>query len=190
MSRKEVDYYEEILEFFLEHIKSDFVSQGLNYGVYGACNIELSQGLNNLIITENITCTQLDYFLKSIQMLNVDIFILVTKEDKYELVILEVKKEKSVGLTELAQLIGYCITSCTKYGVLINVDGGPSPRLKNILAINGDVSLINRLINGEVLTHRLGLMTWNSTTKRVMLTNLGELHSIDDICKGIKSSLG
>jgi hypothetical protein len=118
--------------------------------------------------------------------LNVDIFAVITNGKKYELLILEVKLLKSVGLSQWSQLIGYCMVSDCRYGLLININNGASDRLTELLRQNTDVSKIIRLKenNDRIETH-LGFMQWNSITKNFEYSGLGQLESLSFISNAI-----
>lgn len=142
---------------------------------------EMKSKVEELITEHPIECKCLKDFVRKIPPLNVDIFAVITNSKKFELLILEIKRRKSVGLTQWSQLIGYCIVSNCKYGLLINIDNGASNRLVDLLRLNTDVSKIIRIKENVQMETYLGLMQWNSITKNIEYSSLGQLESLSFI---------
>lgn len=176
--RNEVSYYPEILSFIKNTLKSNFVAADKD-------SIEIYWGKGELktnlkrIIAENpsVPACIVEYANK-VQPLDLDVFALITDGHTYEIAILEVKLMKSVGLKEWSQLIGYCLVSDAKYGLLININNGCSPRLFDILRFENHMSEIINYANNNYHYHYLGFMQWNSVTQNFEYTNLGFIRSL------------
>lgn len=183
--RNEISYYPEILNFIKSTLKSNFIAADKN-------SIEIYWGKGELktnlkrIITENpsLPACIVEYANK-VQPLDLDVFALITDGRTFEIVILEVKLVKSVGLKEWSQLIGYCLVSDAKYGLLININNGCSSRLFDILQFENHLSEIVNLINGTPHCHFMGFMQWNSITQNFEYTNLGHIRSLSMLSKKI-----
>lgn len=182
--RDEVSYYNEIMGFIKDQIESNFQAARNPLKVYCKTG-ELRHGLQEIIRENNITTASIVNFAASTPPLSLDIFALITDGEKYELLILEVKLLKSVGLTQLSQLIGYCIVSNAQYGILINVDGGESPRLTNLIMNEPDVMHIVRHLYGKdvVVEHNLGVMEWDSETQNLTYTGYGRIRTVSELCR-------
>jgi len=114
--------------------------------------------------------------------LNLDIFGVITNGIEFEIIVLEVKLRESTGLAEWSQLLGYCLVSGAKYGLLVNINAGASPRLKDILVTEVDASrIVRRKANGETIEHLLGFMQWNTDTKNFEYSNMGQLWSLSEL---------
>lgn len=185
MSRKirnEVSYYPEIMRFVKEQIESNFRASKNPLKVYCKTG-ELQKGLQEIIQENNITTLAILKFAASTPPLSLDIFALITDGQKYELLILEVKLLSSVGLTQLSQLIGYCVVSNAQYGILINVNGGESPRLMNLLINEPDLlHIVRKLENRPDIEHNLGVMEWDSDTQNLIYTGYGSVKSMSELC--------
>ena len=133
--RNEVSYYNEIMQFVKAQIESNFSAWEKPLKVYCKTG-ELRSGLDAIIRENHITTPAILELASSTPPLSLDIFALITDGVKYELLIIEVKLLKSVGLTQLSQLIGYCIVSNAQYGLLVNVNGGEtsSPTCSSLCA--------------------------------------------------------
>ena len=125
-----------------------------NFRVRNNRDIEVFWGIGELktnlqrIINENPEkCACARDFAQRTPPLNLDIFALITDGTKFELLILEVKLMNSVGLKEWSQLVGYCLVSSSKYGLLLNIDNGASPRLAQILSTEEHLSYIKTIVN-------------------------------------------
>ena len=109
------------------------------------------------------------------------------------MIIFEVKHLTTAGLTQLSQLIGYCIVSDCEYGVLANVDGksgGFSDPLSNIIRTDSELCEIKRLKNNnDTIKTQLGIMNWNSNTKNMEYSNLGKIVSVSDLCDKIAKTI-
>ena len=102
-------------------------------------------------------------------------------EKKFELLILEVKLLKGAGLKEWSQLVGYCLISKARYGLLLNIDEGASSRLSDILIAEEHISHIKTIIDESSYEHCLGFMQWDSLTQNFEYSNLGYIKSISDL---------
>lgn len=182
--RNEVTYYDEIMLFLKEQIESNFTAWEKPLKVYCKTG-ELRKGLQEIVTENTITTPAILQFAASTPPLSLDIFALITDGVKYELLIIEVKLLKSVGLSQLSQLIGYCIVSNAQYGLLINVNGGESPRLINLISNEPDVTFIRRMhaYGGSLVEHNLGVMEWDSATQNMYYTGYGRVKTISALCK-------
>jgi len=182
--RREVSYYPEIMSAIKEQIESNFRSAERKLHVF-TCIGELSAGLRKLVNDHPDTCSCVRDFADRVPPLSLDIFALITNGIKYELLILEVKVGKSAGLSEWSQLLGYCVVSNAEYGLLVNINNGASSRLQNLLRNEPHVSQIVRDVSGEMVTHKLGFLEWNSNTVNFEYSNMGKIRSISALCESI-----
>jgi hypothetical protein len=179
--RNEISYYPEITQFIEMQLQSNFKAMNKdNIHIYWKIG-EMKLKIEELIIEHPIDCNCLKDFIRKMPPLNVDIFAVITDGEKFELLILEVKLRKSVGLAQWSQLIGYCIVTDCKYGLLVNIDSGASDRLIELLRQNTDVSKITRMKKNDKINTFLGFMQWNSITKNFEYSVLGQLNSLSYI---------
>lgn len=177
-TRNEISYYSEIQHFIEAQLKSNFSAQRhRDLAVFWGIG-ELKANLQRIINANLEKCGCAAAFSQRVPPLNLDIFALITDGNKYELLILEIKRMRSVGLKEWSQLVGYCLVSGAKYGLLINVDNGSSPRLSQILSTQAHLSHIQTIIQDETQEHCLGFMQWDSLTQNFEYTNLGMIKSL------------
>ena len=188
MKRKEVDYYNEIAVELVRQFESNLSSN--EYSVKPIIG-EISSGLRTLIANGYSVGDSLEKYSKSVHRLHLDIAILVEnkKTGKFEVIVFEVKKVNNLGLSELSQLIGYCLVSKAKFGVLINVDRAVSREFSIILDGDKDLTEIVRIIDDKKVEHRFAVMVWNSSTLRIEYTNSGAIKSIPDLVKVVEESL-
>ena len=181
--QNEVSHYPEIQEFIEQQIKSNFTAARRKVpDVFWGIG-ELKDKLNWMIINHPEQCKCVVSFAKKVPPLNLDICALITDGVNFELLILEIKLMKGAGLKELSQLIGYCLVSGAKYGLLINIDNGASPRLSQILSSEEHVSHINVKYNNMTHEHYLGFMQWDSLTRNFEYSNLGAIKSLSDLSR-------
>jgi hypothetical protein len=179
--KNEVSYYPEITHFIEMQLQSNFRAKNKNnIHVYWKIG-EMKSKIEELIADFPVECACLKSFARRMPPLNVDIFAVITDEIKFELLILEVKLLKSAGLAQWSQLIGYCMVADCKYGLLVNIDGGASDRLVELLRQNTDVSKIVRIKCNNTIETSLGFMEWNSITKNFEYSGLGQLCSLSAI---------
>ncbi len=181
IKKNEVSYYPEIQQFIEAQLKSNFRS---------ICNRELSvfwgigelkAKLNQIINDNPEKCSCASKFVQNVCPLNLDIFALVTDGNKFQILILEVKLMPSVGLKEWSQLVGYCLVSGAKYGLLLNINNGASTRLSQILSSETHLSHIKTIVNEKVCEHCLGFMKWDAITQSFEYSNLGLIKSLSDL---------
>ena len=195
--RNEESYYPEIMDFVKLQIESNFYASKNPLKVYCKTG-ELRSGLEEIIRENNIETPSILEFASSTPPLSLDIFGLITDGSFYELLIIEVKLLKSVGLAQLSQLIGYCIVSNARYGLLVNVNGGESPRLMELLVNEPNLTCIKRIVplyqvdkstyNNTTIEHNLGVMEWDSDTQNLMYTGYGGIKSLSELCNKISAS--
>ena len=179
-NRNEVSYYPEIQQFIEAQIKSNFYALNRDLEVFWGIG-ELKTNLDRIISENPVKCNCARSFAKRVPPLNLDIFALITDGITFELLILEVKLMKSAGLKEWSQLVGYCLVSGAKYGLLVNIDNGASPRLAQILSTEEHLSCIKTIVNDRAQDHCLGFMQWDSLTQSFEYSNLGMIKSLSEL---------
>ncbi len=189
LRRNEISYYPEIQTFIEAQLKSNFqVQRQREIQVFWGIG-ELKANLQRIIESNPDVCACARNFTLQVPPLNLDIFALITDGLSFQILILEVKLMNSVGLKEWSQLIGYCLVSGAKYGLLINIDNGPSPRLAQILSTEGHLSDIKTIVNNSQQEHCLGFMQWDSLTQSFEYSNLGLIKSLSDLSNQIANEL-
>ncbi|MDD2268333.1 MAG: hypothetical protein PHY15_02140 [Eubacteriales bacterium] len=185
MMRNEVSYYPEIQSFIEAQLKSNFRA-GFHRDLHVFWGIgELKANLHRIITEHPVECACAKTFSRRVPPLNLDIFALITDGNKFELLILEIKLVKSAGLSEWSQLVGYCLVSGAKYGLLVNIENGGSPRLLQMLQTEKHISHIHTTVNNEPREHLLGFMQWDSLTNNFEYSNLGTVKSLSDLSEKI-----
>ncbi|MGN0674477.1 MAG: hypothetical protein ACI4KG_01880 [Oscillospiraceae bacterium] len=181
--RNEVSYYPEIQRFIEQQLKSNFrVGSERELYVYWGIG-ELKTNLQRIIREHPTECDCARAFAQNVPPLNLDIFGLITDGIKFELLILEVKLVRSAGLKEWSQLVGYCLVSGARYGLLVNIDNGGSSRLTELLLTERHLSHIDTVVNNQQFEHILGFMQWDSLTQSFEYSNLGSLKSLSDLSR-------
>ncbi len=181
--RNEISYYPEILSFIKNTLKSNFVAADKDsIEIYWGKG-ELKTNLKRIIAENPCIPNCIVEYANKVQPLDLDVFALITDGRTFEIVILEVKLMKSVGLKEWSQLIGYCLVSNAKYGLLININNGCSSRLFDILQFENHMSEIVNIAHDTYHYHYLGFMQWNSVTQNFEYTNLGYIRSLSMLSK-------
>ena len=185
--RNEASYYPEIQEHIEAQLRSNFLaSNSRDLYVYWGIG-ELKSNLKCIISEHPGICACAAKFAERVPPLSLDIFALITDGKKFELLILEVKLVKSAGLSEWSQLVGYCLVSGAKYGLLVNIDNGASLRLTQMLTDERHISHIRTLVHNEPCVHMLGFMQWSGLTKNFEYSNLGTIKSLSELSKRISS---
>ena len=179
--RNEVSYYPEIQTFIEAQLKSNFrAERQRDLEVFWGIS-ELKSNLRRILDENPEKCACARVFAQQVPPLNLDVFALVTDGLKFELLILEVKLMNSAGLKEWSQLVGYCLVSGAKYGLLVNIDNGASPRLSQILSTENHISHIRTSVGDINREHCLGFMQWDSLTQSFEYTNLGFIRSLSEL---------
>jgi len=185
----EVQYYPEISKELVTQIKANLPDE-MDIKVLPLIG-EIRGSLLTMIANGYDAGEPLKDYSQSIHRLYLDISIILENKEngKFDIVIFEIKKVKKMGLSELSQLIGYCLVSKVKFGVLINVDTAVSQNLSIILDDDPDLTHITRLIDGQKINHELGVMVWNSSTQRIEYTNSGAIKSMPHLVEKLTESL-
>lgn len=182
-TKNEVAYYPEIQRFIEAQLKSNFLAKNnRELNVFWGIG-ELKSNLNRIINENPGKCECARMLAQNVPPLNLDIFALITDTIHYELLIIEVKLMQSVGLKEWSQLVGYCLVSDAKYGILLNINKGASPRLSEILGTKDYISNMANIIREEKHSHYLGFMQWDSLTQCFDYSNLGYIRSLSHLSK-------
>jgi hypothetical protein len=187
-NRIEVDYYNEIAKSLVNTVVANLDNSKFVVKILIG---EISSGLRTLIANGYEAGDLLKTFSKNVHKLHLDISLLVENKEngKFELVIFEVKRTKKLGLQQLSQLIGYCLVSKCKFGVLINVDNSVSGEFSVILDGDKDLTKITRIVNQEEIEHEFGVMVWNSKTQKISYTEAGEIKTIPQLTQKIVNSI-
>lgn len=179
--RNEVSYYPEIQTFIEAQLKSNFrAERQRDLEVFWGIG-EMKSNLRRILNENPEKCACARVFAQQVPPLNLDVFALVTDGLKFELLILEVKLMNSAGLKEWSQLVGYCLVSGAKYGLLVNIDNGASPRLSQILSTENHISHIRTIVGDINREHCLGFMQWDSLTQSFEYSNLGFIRSLSEL---------
>ena len=188
MKKKEVEYYEEIAMELANIIRSNLPDN--NFVVKPLIG-EVSSGLRTLIANGYEAGDLLRNYSKSVHKLHLDISIIIENltTGKFEVIIFEVKRVKNLGLSELSQLIGYCLVSKSKFGILINVDTAVSREFSVILDGDKDLTEIVRIIDSNEIKHCFGVMVWNSVTLKIEYTNSGSIKSIPQLVEQVINNI-
>ena len=185
--RNEESFYDEIMVFIKNQIESNFLSAKRQLKVYCKKG-ELRKGLHEIVAENGLNIKTITDFINKTPPLSLDIFTLITDGIDFQLLVIEVKLLRSVGLQQLSQLIGYTVVSRARYGLLINVDGGESERLTELIHSDEDLMTINQIMsNGKVINHHYGVMEWDSLTHNLTYTGSGEIGTIPKLCKHLSS---
>jgi len=184
--RNEVSHYPEITSFIEAQLKSNLAAKGIQeIEIFWRIG-ELTSNIRSLVVEYPEKCACLERYSKTTPPLNLDVFGVITDGTRFEIIILEVKLTKGAGLSEWSQLLGYCVVSDAKYGLLINIDAGASMRLTGILSAEVDVSkVVRQKSNGLLIEHQLGFVEWNTITRNFEYSNLGQLWSVSAISEAL-----
>ena len=179
--RNEVSHYPEIQSFIEAQVKSNFLAQKHEVlDVFWGIG-ELKTNLLRIINENPDKCECVREYANRVAPLNLDIFALITNGRTFQILILEVKLMNSAGLKEWSQLVGYCLVSGARYGLLLNINNGASPRLSHILETEQHLSYIVETVNHEQIEHYLGFMQWDSLTQNFEYSNLGWIRSLSSL---------
>ena len=180
-TRKEIEYYQEISMRLVDIFKANLPKdQSI---IISSLIGDIHSGLNTLIANGYDVGDKLREYSKEIYHLRLDITLLLEnkRNGKFDLVIFEIKKVKSLGLSEFSQLIGYCLVSKIKFGILINIDNGLSSDFSSILESDRDITEIKRIIDNKIFEHDFGVIFYNSSTKQFEYSNLGKVKTIPNL---------
>lgn len=188
MRRIETDYYQEITAELVKQIQNNIDDE--QYVIKPIIG-EISSGLRTLIANGYEAGEYLKDYSLAVHRLHLDISIIIENRvnKNFEVVIFEIKKVSNLGLSELSQLIGYCLVSKAKFGVLINIDKAVSKDFSIILDGDKDLTNILRLIDDKKICHQLGVMKWNSKTLKIEYTNSGAIKSLPALAEKIVDAL-
>lgn len=184
---KEVEYYDEIAQEIVNQFRAN---------LHGRADIiispligEISSSLRTLIANGYDAGQALVDFAHRVHRLHLDISIVVenSSSGKFEIIIFEIKRVKNLGLTELSQLIGYCLVSKCRFGILMNVNTAVSSEFSIILDADKDITSICRKIGDDEIVHEFGVMVWNHNTKRIEYTNSGAIKSLPELTSKVLS---
>ena len=185
----EVDHYEEIASALISILQANLTEEAY---VVRPLIWEVSAWLRTLIANGYDTWEALREYSRSVHRLHLDISIVIENKNnwKFEIVIFEIKKTRTIWLTELSQLIWYCLVSKSEFWILVNVDNSISSEFSIILNADKDLTEIKRIIDDEVYIHKFWVMVWDSTTKsfNYLDTNMA-IKTLSGLAKLIQSAV-
>lgn len=185
----EIDHYTDIgnqLKILIEANLEDKVDE---YDVRFRKHTRLSEMLQS--VGQELESEKLLEDSKNALPLDLDIvvFVYFPDTDEYEKIIVEVKDRSKVGLMNFSQLTGYNLVSKTRYGLLVNVDGGMSSELQKILEYQKDLSSFSQKTNESEIKHEFGVFKWETSSKKLVRTGIEPLNSIPKIAEKIASEV-
>lgn len=179
---KELEYYEQIASFLKDEMQASLSGLGKFLVEFQPCgNTDLSFGLQQVLRANPIIKDKsLQDKMELTRGLYVDILGIVYSKSKQssELIICEVKKH-NLTLTDHAQLIGYCIASNIRNGILISLGGRITGGFESILKNNP--SLLN--IHRKKIVHRFGICSWSPKSKELLFDQIGAFNSLEALCR-------
>lgn len=182
----EKHYYNAIARWLRNYIASTMRQYGDYIVDARVCaTIDFAHGLRVLLRNNKIKSDDLLRKADLTRGLKVDILVLVYDrlKSRGEIVICEVKSKPGLSLQDCSQLVGYSICSDTQFGLLINVDGGITDALREILAQNTALTNIVQVVNSRKVIRRIGMLTWESKTRRGIFLPNGYVKSLPELCK-------
>lgn len=185
----EEEYYQEIARDFIKYLSAN-LENSEKYTIKPLIG-EVGSALKTLICNGYQASDSLQKFSREVHQLHLDISILIENNENhlFELIVIEVKRVKRIGLSELSQLIGYSLVSKSKFGMLVNINEGISENFRIILDSDKDLTDIRRILDDGEIHHEFGVMKYNSITNRFEYENVGSLRSIPDLAKKIEVAL-
>lgn len=180
----EVGYYEQIASYLKDEMQALLLTLGHFVIDFQSCgNTDLSSGLKEILRTNpSIEDEKLPEKIELTRGLHIDILGIIYWRSKMlsELLICEVKNH-DLMLTDHAQLIGYCVASNVRYGLLISIDGRITGGFESILKNNP--SLLN--IDRERIKHRFGICSWNPRLNELFFDEIGAFNSLEALSRDI-----
>lgn len=183
----EIDHYTDIAERMKTLLEADLESEvdevNIGYGEHSRLKDMLSE------VGKEFESEQMLEDSKNALPLDLDIvlFVYFPEEDDYEMVTIEVKERNRVGLMNFSQLTGYCLVSKAKYGFLVNVGGGMSSELQDILEYREELTSFSRTTDGENITHHSGVFEWQKSSGTLSIKNVGPISSIPKLADKLSS---
>lgn len=184
---REVDYYPFIRDELVKQLKANFSASFRVTGLIG----ELHQNLKQHCENNTHISSAIQQYAQNALKLHLDITIVIENLDNgaFESVIVEAKKVKNLGLTNLSQLIGYCIVADVNYGILINVDQRVSSELSLLLTKTPSLTQIRRIHHEQEKILGLGVMTYNHQTRQIEASDYGYFKTIPQLAQHIEKKL-
>jgi len=162
MPRREESYYEEISQYLSQTI----ADQLKGYGDFAVCfrplgTTDLKRELLGIIGEMEIDDPDLNLRAEWCTGLRVDTVGVVysLSSCRSVLIIVEVKT-RSLTLTDLSQLAGYCIYSWAEYGILIGVKCRPTTGFQAMLTRRSEILNIASHKGRERQDHQFALCSW------------------------------
>jgi len=150
--------------------------------------------LAHYIQTDGVVASEaLKTYAADVPKLRTDLAVLLDNPatNKFSLIIIEAKLLGSAGLTQLSQLIGYCLVTRAPYGLMVNINGGASGELTTILNVDQDIARIQRTLSGppHEITHKIGFLTYSTETKNLSYVPTSSVTSLPQVVAEIEESL-
>jgi len=184
---KELEYYKQLASHLKDEMQSLLSTLGDFMVDFKSCgNIDLSFGLEELLrANQSIKDKSLLDKIELTRGLYVDILGIVYSQSRRlsELIICEVKNH-NLTLTDHAQLIGYCIASDIRYGLLISIKGRITGGFESILKNNPFLLNIDR----KGIVHKFGICSWNPKSSELFFDEIGAFNSLEALSRDIAFS--
>lgn len=192
----EVAYYPELALCLEEIIRANLTNDDITVRCFYLPNDghNIRSYLEGYLSDSNhLASRALQEFALDVPKIRTDLAILVDNPvtNKFKIILVEAKLLGSAGLTELSQLIGYCLVTKVTYGILVNINGGVSNELAHILTTDEDVMKIERklAVEDQSITHKIGVMTYHPQTRNLSYIPTSAINSLPQVIEEIESSI-
>lgn len=193
---KEVDYYPQLATSLEKVFLSNIINNDINVKAlylpdYGS---QVRSFLTKYIEMNSGNVSEaLIEFSRDVPKLRTDIVMVFDnpKTNKFKLIVVEVKLVSSAGLSELSQLIGYTLVTNIEYGLLVNINGGISSELKDILLTDIEMSKIQRLHSKslERTEYGYGVLAYTSSTQNLEYIETLSNNSIPGLTRQLEAEI-
>ncbi len=183
---KERSYYPAIADFLRARFQREIVTGDLKSDFISCGIVDMRSGIVRLISSMSLNRKEeLETYVQKTRSLFVDIVGMVynQKAIKHSFLICEVKLGE-INLTDLAQLLGYCVASNTRHGILISIGKNITRGFESIIKANHQVIDLKR---ADGFRHSLSIATWKDN--EMLFDNLGYARTAEIIARDMIRSV-
>ena len=181
---RESSFYPSIVDYIERRIKAE-LGDGFDFRMAVCGVVDMRDGLRRINRQLHHQNESLDNYAERTRGLFVDLAGILQSRtgNRFATLICEVKVGR-LNLTHLAQLLGYCIASNTRHGLLISVNHSVTSGLEAVLRNNHSIVDVRRLDKSR---HTIGIATWTGGALR--FDDIGFYTSVESLGRSMSLTL-
>lgn len=181
---RESEFYPSIASYIGERVR-DELRDGRSFEIVACGTVDMRDGIRRIAEALHVKSRNLNRYAENARGLFVDLVGVVQDDASgdFTCLICEVKMGRPT-LTNLAQLLGYCVASNARHGLLVSIGHSITAGLEAILRNNRSLIDVRRT---DGFRHSVGIASWIGSELR--FDDIGFYRSVESLARDLDRSV-